>query len=392
LRILQVISSFPPAYAYGGPLQAAYGMSRELVRRGHKVTVFTTDVYNSHSRLKPTQNPVDMDGIRVYRFRNVSNRLAQKNLPLAPAMFTALGRQAKDFDLVHIHEYISSQALFVRHVCRKYGIPYLLQPHGSLPIIIEKQGWKKIYDRLWGLRLLRDAEKMLALNQMEAEQFKNLGIDEAVIEIIPNGINAPEFENLPPRGDFRRKHNLNSHEKIVLYLGRIHRIKGLDLLSRAFARLPQDFSPVKLVIAGPDNGYLATLIELIDKLGIKEKVLLTGALYGRDKLAAYVDAEAYVLPSSYETFPVTVLEALACCLSVITTRCCGITDMVARTGYVVERREDQLRDALEAALQDRKSRGKLREEGRRLVLESFSWEAVVAKLEDAYQRTKKRGQ
>jgi glycosyltransferase involved in cell wall biosynthesis len=391
LKILQVISSFPPAYAYGGPLQAAYGMSRELVSRGHKVTVFTTDVCDAHSRFKPAQNPVDMDGIRVYRFRNVNNRLAQKNLPLAPAMFTALRRQAKDFDLVHLHEYISSQALFTRYFCRKYRIPYILQPHGSLPVIFEKQSLKRIYDKVWGRRLLADAEKVIALNQMEAEQFKGRGINEESIEIIPNGINTAEFKNLPPRGEFRKKHQLNSDQKLILYLGRIHRIKGLDLLSRAFARLPQDFSQVTLVIAGPDNGYLATLKELIGKLGIKENVFLIDALYGRDKLAAYVDADAYVLPSAYETFPVTVLEALACGLPVITTKRCGIADIVAKAGYVVPREEDCLQDALLEVLRDGKSRERFGEAGKKLVRQKFSWGVVVTKLEAVYQRTKKQG-
>jgi glycosyltransferase involved in cell wall biosynthesis len=168
LKILQVISSFPPAYAYGGPLQAAYGMSRELVRRGHEVSVFTTDVYDAHSRLKPAQNPTYLDGISVYHFRNLNNRLAQKNLPLAPAMFIALRRQVKNFDLVHIHEYISAQAVFTRHFCGKYGVPYLLQPHGSLPVIVEKQGLKRIYDLVWGRRLLE-------VNPLPGENTQNQG-------------------------------------------------------------------------------------------------------------------------------------------------------------------------------------------------------------------------
>ncbi len=386
LKILQVISSFPPAWAYGGPLRAAYGISKELVRRGHKVAVYTTDVCDARSRLRCAENPTYMDGIEVYHFRNVSNRLAYQNLPLAPAMLTGLKREIKNFDVVHIHEYISAQALLTRHFSRRYGIPYVLQPRGSLPVIIEKQGLKKIYDRIWGHSLLRDASKIIALNQMEAEQFQSRGVSGAKIEIVPNGIDPSEFEDLPRRGEFRRKHNLNNGQKIILYVGRLHKIKGLGPLVRAFAKLLGDFYDVKLVIIGPDNGYLPTLKGLLEELKLKEKVLLIGALYGRDKLEAYVDAEVYVLPSFYETFPNTVLEALACSLPVIVTDRCGIADVVAKAGFVAECDEDQLREALLKVLSDGRLRRRLGGKARRLVAEEFRWDVIVGKLESIYQR------
>lgn len=384
MKILQVISSFPPAYAYGGPLQAAYGMSQELVRRGHKVSVFTTDVYDADSRFKAAQNPVDMDGITVYRFRNLSNSLAYKNLPLAPSMLTALRREIKNLDVVHIHEYISAQALFTRYFCQRYGIPYVLQPRGSLPAIIEKEGLKRLYDWIWGQRLIRDAAKVIALNQMEAEQCRSRGANGAKVEIVPNGIDLSEFKELPKRGEFRKKHNLDSVEKIILYVGRIHKIKGLSLLVRAFAKL-RDFPEVKLVITGPDNGYLTVLKELVRELKLEEAVLLTGALYGRDKLEAYVDAEVYVLPSFYDVFGNTVLEALACSLPVIVTDRCGIAEVVAEAGCVVAYDEDRLRDALLKVLSDGGLRRRLGIEGRKLVSGEFKWDVIVGKLENIYQ-------
>ncbi|KAF5430840.1 Glycosyltransferase Family 4 [Candidatus Methanophagaceae archaeon] len=123
MRILQVISSFPPAYTYGGPVRVAYEVSKELVKRGHEVTVYTTDVYDVHSRFKYDENPVWLDGIEVYHFKNVSNELAHRNLAAAPMMAFALNKSLKNFDVIHLHEYRSFQAILVHHYAKKIRYP-----------------------------------------------------------------------------------------------------------------------------------------------------------------------------------------------------------------------------------------------------------------------------
>ncbi|NIT57028.1 MAG: glycosyltransferase, partial [Aliifodinibius sp.] len=204
---------------------------------------------------------------------------------------------------------------------RKYSIPYVLQARGSLITYFYKGWQKRIFDVIWGRRILKDAAKLVALTPIEAEQYRNMGISEDKIEIIPNGIELSEFENLPERGRFRRKHDLGDDQRVILYLGRIHKIKikGLDLLVRAFAELTKPLNSVKLVIAGPDDGYLSSLKKLITDLGISNEVLFTGHLYGEDKVEAYVDADVFVLPSTYEIFGNVVLEACACGTPVIVT-------------------------------------------------------------------------
>ena len=119
MKILQVISSFPPAYSYGGPLKVAFNISKELVKNGHDVTVYTTDVYDSKSRLQYETNPEIMEGVKVYRFRNISNALSRKNFSCAPSMFFFLKNNIKDFDIIHLHEFRSFQAIFVYHYAKK---------------------------------------------------------------------------------------------------------------------------------------------------------------------------------------------------------------------------------------------------------------------------------
>ena len=386
MRILQMIPAFYPAMAYGGTVAVAYHLSRELARRGHEVTVYTSDSLDKYHRQKSRISEVD--GIKVYYFKTPSNRLAWNRLVFTPGMRLRLSKEIKNFDIIHLHGFRNFQNIPAHHYAKKYNIPYVIQAHGSLPRIIKKQRLKKLYDLVWGNKILKDASKVIALTRTEAEQYKKMGVDEDKIEIMPNGIDLSEYENLPEKGEFRKKYSISDDEKIILYLGRLHKIKGVDLLVKAFADLIKELDDVRLVIAGPDDGFLSTLKGQIEDLKIGAKILFTGPLYERDKLEAYVDADIYVLPSVYETFPVTVLEACACGTPVIVTDMCGIADVVdGKVGHVVGYDKDQLRDVIIKIFSDEGSRRRFGEEGRRLVGEEFSWDKVVRKIEGVYETT-----
>jgi len=383
MRILQMNPAFYPAMAYGGTVEVAYQLSRELARRGHQVTVYTSDTLDKYHRQRSKIS--EIDGIRVYYFRNFSNALAWHRLIFTPGMLLQLRKEARNFDVIHLHGSRNFQNIVVHHYAKKYGIPYVLQAHGSLPRIMAKQRLKRVFDVLWGYRILSDAAKVIAVTQMEVEQYKSMGVSEDKIEIVPNGIDLTEFDNLPQRGEFRRKHGLDDSQKIVLYLGRIHKIKGLDLLAMAFDELAKEIDNIKLVIVGPDDGYLPALKELISELGIEELVLLTGPLYGEDKLTAYVDADVYVLPSVYETFPVAVLEAGACGTPVIVTDRCGIADVIdGQAGLAVPYNEEQLSSAILRMLSDNTMSREFSEKGSLLVREQFNWEKIAEQIENLY--------
>jgi len=391
MRILQVYPYYYPAWNYGGVTRVVYEISKRLCEMGHDVTVYTTDALDSKSRIRIKSNPTIINGVKTFYFKNLSNYLTYKHhIPLPLEMPLKIKNEVKRYDIVHLHGYHHMLNVIVHYYAKKIGVPYVLQPHGSLPRIIEKQRLKKLYDWVWGYKILKDASKVIALTKTEAEQCKMMGVDEDKIEIIPNGIDLSEYENLPGRGEFRKKYLLN--EKIILYLGRIHKIKGPDLLARAFAELSKEIDNVKLVIAGPDDGYLTSLKKLVADLEISDKVLFTGPLYGEEKLRAYVDADVYVLPSVYETFPVSVLEACACGVPVIVTDRCGIADIIDnKVEYVVEYNKDQLKDAIIKVLSDEGLRRRFGEEGKRLVREKFGWDVVVAKVENIYRNVTRSG-
>lgn len=375
---------FYPAEAFGGPVKVAFDSGKELVKRGHEVVVFTSDAKDFENRLGFESGEVE--GMSVCYFRNLSMFFVRwSKLFVTLDLPKKMKSDLKSFDVVHAHEYTTYQNIVVHKFAKKYGVPYVLQAHGSLPKI-GRQARKWLYDVFFGADLLKDASKVIALNQLEAEQYKAVSVSEEKIEVIPNGIDLSEYADLPSKGVFKKKFGIDDDEKIVLFLGRIHKIKGIDILVKAFAKLIDKLDGVRLVIVGPDDGYLGELEALIKALKIEDSVLISGPLYGRDKLEAYVDAYVYVLPSRYETFPMSILEAVACGTPLILTENCGIAEYFRdKAGLVVKTDSHSLQEALLEMLMDREKQKTFRENCK-TVIQKFNISETVSKLEKVYEK------
>ncbi len=385
LRILQVVPYFCPAF--GGPVSVVHNLSRELGKRNHKVSVCTTDIQSPKVRLGISDNHYYVNGFYVQYFKNVPGL---SSFYFSPSMIQFAIKEVPKFDVIHLHGYRTFPNVVIAHYAMKYVVPYVLQAHGSLPRIMAWQRLKWSYDVLFGYRLLRDAAKVVALSQVEAQQYKAMGVPEEKIAIIPNGIDLSEYGDLPPKGAFKKKFNIDDEERIVLYLGRIHRIKGIDILVRAFADVVENLDDVKLVVVGPDDGYLGELEALTKALKIEDNVLILGPLYGKDKLEAYVDADVYVLPSRYETFPMSLLEAYACSKTIVASTVGGLKELVINgtTGLLFESGNiKQLVHYISSLLDDEAEAEKMGLRGRRFVENNFSIKKIAEKLEELYRRT-----
>jgi len=382
MKILQVIDLFSPLHG-GGSVEAAYHLSKELAKGGHKVTIYTSDFELDQKYLD------SLPQVEVYPFHTWSYTIG-----LTPSIVNKAKRELNHFDIIHLHNYRSFQQMVIHHYAKKYNIPYVLQAHGSLPRVIPRQSpvmrqTKRLYDVFFGYRILKDASRVIAVTQAEAKQYKNIGINK--VESLPNGIDLSEFADLPQGEKFKSKYGLNNGERIILYLGRIHKIKGLDVLVKAFYKLSTEIDNARLIIAGHNDGYLPTLKGLIKELKLEDKVIFTGPLYGKDKLKAYISADVYVLPSSYEIFGITALEAIACGTPVIVSDRCGIAEIIdSQTGFVVPYNEERLSNALIDILYHDKKR-QFGKHGRALVCEQFNWSKITGQLQDVYETVLKGG-
>ncbi len=385
MRILQVISAFYPALALGGPSKVAYDISKELARRGHEVEVFTTNAYDQNHNFRPKLKVQTMIGFKVTYF---SNLLRFDNVFLSYEMVVALRKRLGEFDIVHMHHGRQAHDIAVSHYARKHDVPYVVQAHGDLPRIMSKRRLKWLYDIFFGYEILSNASKAIALSINEAEDYRRMGVPSDKITVIPNGIDLTEYADLPPRGSLRKKLGIGEDDKIVLYLGRLHEIKGIDVLVKAFASIAGRLENVMLLIVGPDDGYLGRTKALVKALKMEDHVLLLGSLYGEDKIGAYADADLYVLPSRYETFPMSVLEAYACGKPVIATRVCGLGNLVidGKTGLLVEPGDTkQLAKSMLSLLEDENRALEIGQKGKRFVRENFVLGKVVDSLEQAYE-------
>lgn len=385
MKILQIIPYFVPAWDYGGPLAVCYELSKELVNIGHEVSVYTTDALDSNNRVDKKCEV--FDGISVTRFRNISNYLAyQHNIHLSASMPLRIRGAISKFDIVHIHEYRSAQTVTASFFARKYRIPYIIQAHGALPVDSPKRQLKTAFDYLCGYRIINSAAKLIALNQTEVYQYKRMGAINEAIEIVPNGINLSEFEILPRKGSFRTRYGINERDFIILYLGRIHPSKGVDLLITSFAMLTRYFHNLKLVIAGPDDGQLSELKELVNRLDMVDRVVFTGPLYGSEKLKAYVDSTVFVT-TSFSGFPVTFLEACACGVPIVTTDKGDNLEWINnRVGIVARYDKNSLAQAINDLLSNPIRVAKLQRNAKELVKTRFNWEIIGKQVERMYQR------
>lgn len=387
MKILQVVSYFPPAYAFGGPVKVASQVSRELLKRGHDVVVYTTDAKDPNSRLNV--EPVRIvDGIKVHYMRNLSMMLVKKSkLFITPELITTLKEEVKKFHVIHLHEYRTFQNIVVAHYAKKYGVPYVLQAHGSLPRIMVKRKLEWFYDVLFGYRLLRDAAKVIAISQVEAEQYKRMGVPEEKIAIIPNGIDLSEYAKLPPKGAFKKRFNIPEDKKIILYLGRIHRTKGISFLVKAYAYLTKNMKhdDTTLVIAGPDDGCLAEVKSLANSLGISDSVLFTGFISNKDKVEALVDADVFVTPSFY-VFAMTFLEACATGTPIITTTLGDTLEWIdGNVGYVTPPKHRDLANAIHRILSDDELHRQFSRNCLDTMRNKFSLQKVIDKIEHLYR-------
>ncbi|MBA4375967.1 MAG: glycosyl transferase [Anaerolinea sp.] len=390
MRILHVIANLSPER--GGPPKTALELSQALARLGHEVSLYTTNADGQDVLDVPTDRPVWVDGVTVHYFPIGCFR----RWGFSGSLGKALCADIPSFDVVHIHSLYLFHTFVAAHYCRHYGVPYLIRPHGTLdPFLRRKSRLKKaVYNFLVEKRSLDNAAAIHYTSQGEMD----LGHDALKIRapgvVVPLGLDVDEYSTLPTRGTFRARFPEIGNKFLVLFLGRINFVKGLDLLARAYGVIARQRQDVHLIIAGPDEeGYGRRVQSWLVNEGVLERVTFAGMLRGQDKLAAFADADVFVLPSYTESFGMAVVEAMACGLPVVISNKVNIWREVAQAeaGLVVNCDSGELADALLKIMDDPelKEHG---EKGKHLVQQRFTWERVASQMLQVYQAIQSRAE
>jgi glycosyltransferase involved in cell wall biosynthesis len=362
-------------------------MARHLAQRGHHVEVLTTDAFDARRRLGELD--VILDGVRVLRNRNLSNRWAWDQKVFIPLGFgRSLRRHLHLTDVIHLFDFRTMQNAVVLQMLRTSTAPrYVLSAFGELPRATGiKRPIKHTYDLLFGFRLLTRAAFVLAQTPEEADEYLRFGCRPDQIRHLPLGVDLDEACDAPAPGTFRLRWGFGPENRIVLFLGRIHEYKGLDVLIKAFAEVSANRPDVRLVIAGRDDGYLATACGLAETVGLKHNVVFPGPIYGAERFAAYRDSDIFAMtPTHAEQTSLAALEACAVGTPVVVTKQAPIPGIDAvDCGVTVLSHPRNVAIAL-ANMLDRPDRRDMGQRAQHLISQRHSWATVTRALESIYE-------
>lgn len=364
----------------GGPAKAAVEMARAVAALGHEVEIYTTD-----RGLKPgAPRPTSAGPVAIHVYPQHFPALLATSWPLAQALRDAIPKA----DIVHLHSLYLFHDWATARICRRAGVPYLLRPHGTLDPYI----WRRHRARKWLLevlfqnRVLRQAASL----HFTAEEEMRLAAPYAQGApgvVVPLGIDPAEYAALPPAGSFRRHHPEIGDRRILLFLSRLNFKKGLDLLVPAFAACVAQLPDLHLVIAGPDDGVRSAVEEDVARHGLGGQVTFTGMLGPPERLAAFADCFAFVLPSYSENFGLAVAEAMAAGVPVLISDRVNIWREVeaAGAGLIAPPEVAPFADLIAKLARDPAQAAAMGANGRTLVRTRFAWERIARELEGVYR-------
>lgn len=372
LRILHVSPSFYPAHVYGGPIQSTFHLCRQLAADGHDVRVITTNASGPNEVLDvDTRGEVEVaEGVRVRYFRRVFSENASVEL------LRALPSAVSAADVVHLTGVYSFPTFPALLACRSSGRPLVWSPRGSLQRhpgttrLVMKAMWEAVCIGLRPSRLC-----LHVTSEMEAKESAARFPDVPRV-VISNGVDVP-----PPR----RKRPAEGCLR-VLFLGRVHPIKGIENLIAACAELTREPGPTwHLTVAGAGiPSYGESLRGLADKLGVAEQVTWAGEVLGEAKEALFDTHDVAVLPSLRENFGMVVAEALSRGVPVIASR--GTPwEGLEREGCGLWVANDALTLASALRRIAASSLDRMGEKGRLWMQRDFSWSAVARRMAALYQ-------
>ncbi|MGJ3238755.1 MAG: glycosyltransferase [Anaerolineae bacterium] len=381
MHILHVAPYYAPAYSFGGVVTMLEGLAQAQIQQGHTVTVLTTDALTLEARYQGAMQTVQA-GVQVVRVRNRWYALRRYNLSTPLDLTQHAERLMPLVDVVHLHEFRTVENVQVVPVAVTHDVPIALSPHGTLTYDTGRSALKRLWDRVLSARIVPHIQRVLALAPPEAEdtrrtwaQFKHTPI----IRIIPNGVNPAPYRTLPDASAFRARYQLADDVPVILFMGRLHARKGVDVLARAFLRA--NLGDARLLIVGPDEGMRAQLERLYD-----ERIILTGYLDGEARLSALGVADLFVLPAIGEGLSMAVLEAMASGVPVLLSPECNLPQVVtAQAGEIVPVNADALADALRRLLGDRDALAQMGHHAQDLIQKQFTWSTIARQIEAVYK-------
>ncbi|MDB2697178.1 glycosyltransferase [Alphaproteobacteria bacterium] len=370
-----------------GTTDFMYKICKAQAKVGLKPTILSGS-YAFDQVLADTLDDVDFHVEKTWFYK--------QGFSLMPRLILWCRKNLKQYDVVHMHVYRTFQNIVLYYYCRKYKIPYVIDAHGSVLYFIKKIFIKKMFDKFIGKSILKNASFLLAESKKGIEEYKRIVPDllDSKFRIIYPSFDLEEFKSLPDHGRFRKSQGLSSEINIVMFVGRLNPIKGLEFLIKSFSKFASNSHNSKLYIVGEDDGtgYRASLVDIIKEYQLESSVVFSGFLTGYDKLSAVMDASVLVQCSRLEQGPRVPFEAVLLGTPIIVTKHTGSGELVTQfdAGQVVEyNNTEQLSQSLQSVISNLEHARNRTNKAAIKIKKNMSLEKVVIQYQELYVAAKK---
>ena len=379
-----------PATQFGGILFLAVDLARELANEKHEVVIYTTDLDFANNPNTFNKKLPREENIQNFKIIRSHVWFSIKLFFVSPGLYFRMINSQQD--IIHTIGIRSFQSFVGALVAYKKKIPLFVSDQGGLtthPDLQTRNVWTTILYKIQSPMIrfiINRAKKIIVANEYEKKIFSRL-TDENRIEVVRNGIN---LESMKSSVSFKKKYAVN--QNYFLFLGRFHRVKGIDTLLKAINLIKDHpiMSNVKLVVMGVDFGFEGEMLKMIKEMGLDNIIKVIKNPPREDVIAAYKESEFLVLPSRWELSPLTPLEGFAFKKPTISTKAHGIPHTLhdGKDSILVETENyKELSDTIIDLLNDKKKCERLGMEGYEFVHKECNSKRMAQQILNIYEKS-----
>ena len=368
MKICQIVSHIDEEAS--GPSYSVPMLCKSLSKKDNDVSLITL-----------ASRKIISDKIYHKHIEFSQSRLLSK-LGISQQMNNWLKLNTKNFNLVHVHGLWMMPNIYPSRYTDKFKVPSILSPRGTMNknALVYSKNKKKIMWMLLQKKALLKVDAFHATSEQEYEDIRSLGF-KAPVAIIPNGVDLHNDKNIKSNNNIK-----NNNVRKLLYIGRIHPKKGLDMAIDAWSSLEKDFPCWKFKIVGKgEKNYIQSLNHKIKSYKLKN-ISISGPLYGEEKYKEFRNSDLFILPTRSENFGMVVAEALSFKLPVITTIGAPWEGLKKNSaGWSAEINAQSIGNVLFQALSMNSDQlTAMGENGFNWVRKDYSWNAVGEKMNQFY--------
>jgi len=361
MRILRVAPDIYPNVVGGYGLHV-HNLSLEQGKKGHQVEVY---VISSKSGL---------ENRGYYSVRKFKEMLRIWGNPISVSYVFKLAKEWDRFDVVHAHSHLFLTTLIAAVVRKFHKTPLVVTNHGlvsqTAPSFVNM-----LYNKIFGKYIFYVADLVIVYTLREKRELVRWGISPDKIKVVFNGINTNLFKN---EGNSLKENG-------IIWIGRLVPGKRPDLAIKIFTKIKEKYKNLKLIIIG-DGPLKGLVLDLLKKSPFRQDITYFPFVKNEELPKYYSSAKIFLLTSTTEGLPRTLLEAFSCEIPAVISRIPHLSDVIERSGLMVKENSiDEFLSAIEYLLENPKIQKKMGISGRKKVVLFYSWDLFVTKNLELYK-------